>query len=479
MTDETRGSKREPPGLADATTDSADSTANITAAMTAVLKAMKPLDALGQSYNEAAARRDVFWNAYTPLRELPKTTDRALIERAVQKAETAYLAWREANELLDAALFALATGEQELRTAWTALKEATEAGGANKASADDKTFAAATYMLTLLGRYSWRTKSAKRTVTAPEPLDERDEIPLAKFRAAVVDFLLNEAVVRHLHETLEPLVQEIALGARLENIKLPVRPLEEEIVRYLSNLENTLQSRMELKRKTVPLLKQRLTVVANFSQVDEALATALEEITSLERAKLQPYIDALKDIRSEATPRSGRYFLTESYQYEKTWVKDPDELDHFDRATVTSVEKDQIAYLRKQMRAVAFLIAHREEATYTLNAFDGDEVKVYPRGVAQSGNWQESLAWYAELQKKRDAAELETLSRATKVELLNRNIEHYKEKVNEELAALYKTLCAIIPRGGPKPANELRKLMNQASWMCKPLQGTDAAYPIY
>ncbi len=79
-------------------------------------------------------------------------------------------------------------------------------------------------------------------------------------------------------------------------------------------------------------------------------------------------------------------------------------------------------------------------------------------------------AWYEELRAKRETAELETLSRATKVDLLKRTVEHFTEKAKDEMVTLYKSFNAMIPRNGPTPSNELRKLLDQAAFICKPLE---------
>ncbi len=76
--DDDIGNQGSPPEEAPATTGGASS---LTAAMNAVLKAVKPLDALIKTQAQAIARRNALFETFKPLCQLPETTERSLIER--------------------------------------------------------------------------------------------------------------------------------------------------------------------------------------------------------------------------------------------------------------------------------------------------------------------------------------------------------------------------------------------------------------
>ncbi len=475
MTDETsKVSQGSPPEEAPATTGGVDS---LTAAMNAVLKAVKPLDALVKAQAQAIARRNALWEAYKPLCVLPKTAERSLVERYVLAAEAGYLAWLEAHEATEGHKRRLKQAEQELAEAKVALREAVEAVNGVEELKGDKTLQSAQYMLRLINNRSSQVEgevAEERKLAEPT---EEAEVPLAKLRGAAVDFIINEIAVRDRHAVLEPLVTTVYLGARLNSVPLPVRPLEEEIVRYLSNLENNLQKQQEFNRQAHPLLKERLTLVSRYDEWNEAWADAIAEAEAddnPQKEAMLPCVWALKRLMQMLPEQSSkRDFKQDSDYNNKDFCKNPDVLVINYRPKSSRVELDQIDYLRKQMRVVAFAVAHREEAEYTLKHFNGGEVKVTPSGVQNVGSWSECLEWYEDLRRQRDAAELETLSRSTKVGLLKKNIEHYSEKAIDEMTALYKSFKAMVPLNGPLPSNELRKLIDQAEWMCKPLEKTN------
>lgn len=472
MTDETSVvSQGSPPEQASATSGGA---ASLSAAMNAVLKAMKPLDALVKAQAQSKARKNALWEAYKPLTVLPKTEERSLVERFVLTAEAGYLAFLEAHEANEGDRRRLQQTEQEIAKAKEALKAAIIEADNSAALKGDKTLEAARFMLRLLNNRSAEVDGEVKDERKNVALTEAGELALTKLRAAAVDFLISEIVVNNRHAVLEPMVMDVYLGARLNRVPLPVRPLEEEIVRYLSNLENNLQREQELNRRAHPLLKERLTLVGSYEQWNAAWTAALAEAEAEDnphKVELTPYVWGLKKLMQFAAEQSSkRNFAQDSEYTSRIFCKDPDTLVIHDRAKSTNVELDQIDYLRKQMRVVAFAIAHREEAEFTLKQLSAREVTVTPTGVSNVGNWSECLAWYEDLRAQREAAELKNLSRTTKVDLLKKNVEHYSDKATDEMTALYKSFQAMIPHNGPLPSNELRKLIDQAAWICKGLE---------
>ncbi len=376
-------SQGSPPEEASATTGGASS---LTAAMNAVLKAVKPLDALVKAQAQSIARRNALFETFKPQCELPDTTERPLIERFVQTAEVGYLTWLQAHDETEGHKRNLQTAEAELLAAQRTLKEAIEAARKMPELKDDKTLNAAVYMQKMLENRRSQLENGKASdARVTVEVTEEAEIPLAKLRSAAVDFILTEAVIHARHAQLKPLVEVVYYGARLDSVPLPVRPLEEEIVRYLSNLENNLQKQQEANRRAHPLLKERLKLVAQFGDWRKAWETAAAEAESPSnphKAELQPYVWAFKKIIEIVCTTSDKYNFSEHHEYaHKGFCNDPDTLVINDRPASTHVEKDQIDYLRKQMRVVAFAVAHREEATFTLKQFNGKEVTEYKDDV--------------------------------------------------------------------------------------------------
>lgn len=463
-------SQSSPPEEEPATTCGVTS---LTAAMNAVLKAIKPLDAQVKAQARSIARRDALWETFKPLCVLPDTTERSLLERFVRTAEASYLVWLEAYEATENHKRNLQKSEQELQTARDTLKKAIEAAGKVLEPKDDKTLSAAGHMLELLDQRRSQLEAEVRAVRVAAEVTEEVEIPLAKLRAACVDFIVGEAIIHARQAALKPLVEAVCRGAQLSSVPLPVRPLEEEIVRYLSHLENNLQRQQELNRVVHPLLTERLTLINGYDAWNAAWVAALAEARADEnpnKAALEPYAWAFMKIIKLVSAKSDKHNFKGHYTYHNSFSENPDSLEIHDRPRSTAVEADQIEYLRKQMRVVAFAVAHRNEAIAALAKFDGTEVTVTPHGVHNACSWSQCLDRYETLRTARNKAELETLRRATKVDLLKKTIEHFTDKAKDEMAALYKTYKAMIPRNGPTPSNELRKLLDQAAWICNTLE---------
>jgi hypothetical protein len=448
---------------------------SLASAMAAVLKAFKPLEALAKTQNEAIARCNALWQTYTGLCQLPATSERALIERFLQTAESACLTWDEATQNANICRRNLARAEQELKQARAALNEAIKAVEGDASRQESNDLAAAKYMLMLVDRYRSQLSGEAKDPRQPQgELTADDEVALTRLRGAAVDFIATEILIHAKHEEVEPIASAVSLGSGIDRVPLPVRPLEEEIVRYLSSLENGLQHKQDNHRKAYPLLKERLALVARYKEWADAWSQALE--TARKNPRLELFCEALASVVMQLQTKSAKDDFARKYTYDNWFSKKPDELETHDRPTSTAVEKDQIAYLRKQMRVVAFNTAHRIEAEYALKQCKTGDVQVTPYGVHQCQSWEACLAWYEELRKERDQADLENLRRTTKADLLKSTVAHFTDKEKDEMTALYKTFSAMIPHNGPLPSNELRKLLDMAKWICKPLEKPEDRY---
>lgn len=461
----------------------ADRVTLLTQAMTSVLKAAKPLEAQGKAVTQETSRRQGLWEVFLAGMLLPDVLSQSAAELLVRTGESGYLAWLVAHEALQDAMRALKATEESLKEAGeylTALVDDVAMREGLTTAEEKRTYSAAVYMKGLYSKLSSRISGEVAEAREPAELVAGDEEAIEKLRKATVAYVLFQHGGQELLQKLTPLMEQQVASAGMENIPYPVRPIEEEIQRYLSQLENICRNRQQLRRDVHPLLKARLKLVGEgYTAARQAFDAAVAEAEQLGHPSLVPYIWAHRQIAEQMEKQSAREKFGHSPFRDSRVTNNPDQLDIYDRAIPGGAEADQIDYLRKQTRVVAFAIAHQEEAQGTLKAFNAATVSVSTSGADKSTDWASLLAWYEDVQTRRAAAELENLTRTTKVDLLNRNIEHYKEEVRREMTALYKALCAMIPRNGAKPCNELRTLMNQAAYICRPLEGSEAAYPIY
>lgn len=453
----------------------------LTEAINSVLKKAKPLSALAKSQSQARGRQDALWQTFTQVCTLPVTQDPERMRQFVVASQDAYLLYLQAHEAGDTARRELHQAEQEQAEAAQTLKEAIKAAqSAPGANSGDTTLAAALYMDSLLSGYKSQVQGDVVAAREQGELSEDDLAEVEKLRQAVINHALFAARCQLAHDTLYPLAGLLYQGIDLSKVESPVRPIEEEVQRYLSQLEQKIHNQRLVKVKAEPLLKQRLKLIAEEKDANAAsLKESADAIDAISRPAMWPYIWALKRIVTVIDGLPCLTQLRDDYVYSSRAAEYPERLDAHDRVTPDAVEKDQIAYLRKQHRAVAFAMAHLNETNSAIHAHNGRKVEVPSGGVSQNQSWQECLDWHQQLHARRAEADLETLRRATKAELLAKAKEHYEDLVKTEMTSLYKTLCAMIPQGGPKPCNELRELINVAAYICTPLYGSEAAYPIY
>lgn len=484
-----------PPGtdsvaaIATAQAATASSAGALTEALNSVLKKAKPLSALVESQNQASGRQDALWHAFKQVCALPVLLDaqgaRHLdpegTRQLVIAAEEAYLAYLQAKEANEKAHRELHQAECEQSEAEMQLKQAIKAAeSAPDADLSDKTLTAARYMVSLLSRYKAQAQGEVVQEREQGELCEDDLVEIEKLRQAVIDHVLFKVRCVLAHETLTPLAQPLYEGIGLKKVVSPVRPIEEEVQRYLSQLEEKIHNQRLIKVKAQPLLQERLKLISIAQAAnDKNLQEVTAAIKGLNRPALWPYIWAHAQIVRAMNEAAGRPWLCDDYHYTSSGAVKPECLDAYDRPAPVAVEKDQIAYLRKQTRAVAFAMAHLNETNSAIRAHNDGKVEVAARGVSQNQSWQQCLDWHQQLQARRAQADQETLRRTTKAELLAKAKEHYEDLVKTEMTSLYKSLCAMIPRDGPKPCNELRELIDVAAYICSPLEGSEAAYPVY
>lgn len=462
---------------------SGDRVSLLTQAMNSVLKAAKPLEAQSKAVTQETSRKQVAWEVFQAGLPLPDVLSPSNAELLVRTGESGYLAWLVAHEALEDARRALKGTEESLKEAGQYLEALVSDVAMREGLSTDeekRTYSAAVYMKSLYSKLSSRVSGDIAEYREPVELVAGDEEAIEKLRQATIAYVLFQHGGKALLTKLSPLMEVQVSSSGIQDVVYPVRPIEEEIQRYLSQLENICRNRQELRLDIHPLLKERLKLLSEgYSAARSAVDAVIAEVEALNRPSLTPYIWAHKQVTQEIDKQSAQGGFGGRPFRDSRLSGNPDSLDVYDRATPGGAEADQIDYLRKQTRVVAFAIAHQEEAQGTLRAFNAASVSVATHGADKSIDWASLLAWYEDVQSRRSAAELENLTRTTKVDLLNRNIEHYKEEVRREMTALYKALCSMIPRNGPKPCNELRTLMNQAAWICRPLEGSEAAYPIY
>ncbi len=476
----------------DASADASASMPTMEALMGNVLKAHRPLKELSVSLAQVQAKENLRWQTFKS-GELPTTSDRKLIAACVERMLGEYCEFLVARKEHIAVKSDVLAAESRLNEEVQKLAQAVLASAAGGES--NAHIAAASHLVTLGKGYQSLLQSrnqhglmpAFQALEALEALAPELAERIVQLKEALIEALCVYVQAIELQSILEPIARELYGGTELHKVKTPVRPIEEEVQRYLSELEARVKWRRDLHAKIYPLCKERLACKAALAQAQSKLETMLAEEQFQEPALSEngafALVHGVKSIKQHLMPNLRKELgMLESYFYTGVGADNPEHFDSFSRPTATAVEKDQIDFLRKQFREVAFAMGHRNEAQSARNAHPDREVVVPCRDVTSVEDFQALMTWHESYQARCRKAELENHQNHTKAQLLADTIQHWEEKTKEEMVKLYKGLCAMLPRDiatAPKPCDELRDLINTGAYIAKPLEGGEANYPVY
>ncbi|HNG19148.1 MAG TPA: hypothetical protein PLI59_08220 [Candidatus Obscuribacter sp.] len=469
------------------------SLAELEALMTRVLRAHRPLKELATRLTAAQARESLLWQTFKR-GVLPDKCERKLIEDCVDSMLADYeqfLPAQIAHTLVKRDVYA---AETDLRLQVEVLQATLEA--ATTAGLQGELLAAAGHLVQLGQAYQSLLNSNEPPLPPPsleavDSLAKADQDALQariqELREAIVDQLCLYLEATNLHARLEPLAWKKYRGSGIHQVATPVRPIEEEVQRYLGELETRVKWRRALHGEIYPLFQERLrlksAMAAAHAKTNEILQDPYFKDAAMAVNGAYGAVQGLKAILRHLMPNKRREEqVLESSSYEETDADHPEKLDSFSRVTPTKTEKDQIEFLRKQSRALAYARAHLNEAVFAQSKHRSREVKATVADITTAANFAELQAWHETFLNEEKTAALQNHQNTTRSLLLKSTVEHWEDKTRDEMVTLYKELCAMLPRKidkDPKPCDELRDLINVAAYLTKQLDGSEAVYPVY
>lgn len=270
-------------------------------------------------------------------------------------------------------------------------------------------------------------------------------------------------------------------GSRRPSVSEPVRPTEEEVRRYLSQCEHGTLRKLAADRAVLPLLDRREQGLID-------LAAAHQKLTELIRKGMT--IIAHVDLRAESGPAYACAVAVSNLQnvaryaygdgYERRW------LDTIVKPSPSAREVRQMAELRKLMRQRAICLANRNEAQTALKAARNTpkEDDVLLMGVHCAHTWEEALAWRDDIDRKQEDVNSHNATRDAKLELLEESVKRFTRDVTDTTTTLRRYMLAVKPSESRPPCDELRALINAASYMVTPYRHDDESskegdYPVY
>jgi hypothetical protein len=296
---------------------------------------------------------------------------------------------------------------------------------------------------------------------------EQATLALAKAGAAAVELAATvSAAIGAYNDTRQP-----------TSFKRPVRPTEEEVQRYLTQMETFMRRRQTARQELTRHLTARDAAKKAIEQGSENLRQAMAQVqgtTCLELAVVQECASAVLGKAEIAS------------QGMCDWFERPKGIDDVSYPDASRRDTRGIKAMNKQMREVAVCFGKLNEAETSL-AFANKTTVTSARnsGIAACHTFDECAQWSAETRQAQAKAERDRVALQTKIELLHAEVEAHTTEVAESVRDLYRlVVCTKPSESAALPCDELRALLNAAAWMVRK-EGRDEAhdregdYPLY
>lgn len=241
----------------------------------------------------------------------------------------------------------------------------------------------------------------------------------------------------------------------------PVRPTEEEIQRYLRQLEQTKSERLVAHQTLLPMLTARDHLLEELTSSEIALATERQVIAALlEDGKIGIEVQSHKDMADKIA--SHYDFIRD--QLTRSGLK-PDSLDGLRKVAQSKTEVRRIAEVRKHLRNLAIALAHFNEANASREVVNNspEAGTVNLRDVASTcRSWQETVDWRSRKAEQQAVNDRLDRSRRARLDLLQKSAAKYLRDVGDAEDTLSRYLNLIVPPAERPDCDELRMLRRAA-----------------
>ncbi len=382
---------------------------------------------------------------------------------------------RQAKETLDEA-------QVDWYRATKELSEACTNAGGNGALVDDDVYLAALHLLVKAPVPKELPNGAPALVAAvelevtAEQLALLDKLALAAYSAAKVSALAFKT---------GPLIEAAFQGVRVTrdpDTKEPVRPTEEEIQRYLRELELAVESRQNAHWELERLLAVRQTLIDEVTAGTRVLTDEIGKVNAI------PNGDTSVKVKTAlATAKQVSKMLTRALSVvSANQPEHAGELCLLRKPVASRRETRQVDELRKMIRQLAIIMAHLNESVTAIKAARSvGAVEVTLTGVAAAcTTWLECLAWRVRKDEEQQVADRKNESRNSKIELLTEAVDRYERDRKDAAKELRRYIVSLMPPEDRPPCDELRKVLNMGAHMTTPERDHGASrrtgdFPVY
>jgi hypothetical protein len=298
-------------------------------------------------------------------------------------------------------------------------------------------------------------------------LTEPEQEQLTKDRETVFQAALQTSTALQLNDEYCDEYKENKT-LRQPSVVQPTRPSEEEVQRYLSELEQFMLKRQLSDRRLLSLYDEREQTVVKLRSHEAELINIRDGVASLASTTEAAAPAVFAAVRMCAT------LILEKIAYVDALMPSDragmNVYDKTDEPTVSNSERKDIDRTRNHMRALGFAMGRLNEATVTFKAAERKRIRsVTFDGIveADTKSWSDCTNWLAGKRKEQFAVGREMLSKSTKLELLQESVDAGKEEVSEKMVNLRRHVRACLAVGYNSPCNELRAIFNTSAWMCQ------------
>ncbi|MBS2010438.1 MAG: hypothetical protein JST01_25535 [Cyanobacteria bacterium SZAS TMP-1] len=465
-------------GLTIATAEAEALEAALKKRMSSLLKSQHNLAAARTAMYTARGTAAEFSQGYENAKAIPDTGNADVLSQAFaasedrfQQAMLAQRASAEAEWAEHMARLALA----ELVGAFKEILESIK--GARPELAQSVVIQAATHLLGPVEKSATLRASSNANPQEPAPYAEVDQDLHDKLVAGNLALAVLVAQAQSLVAPTTAARAEVELCRNCSDVIEPTRPTEEEVQRYLAQLEARTKARQKAHREGHKAFAAQTAMLNELNKAQESLTALFAQFNEIANPAPQlAAVVATTRVVQEAA-KVAIYHLNRACDYDHSFKA---RLDTTVNPHPSKAELKQIETLRIGLREVGYSLGRLNEALASQRATKSKKaVTVERTGVGGTASLAGAQAWLEEIKARTKEAGKLNHSREVKLELLEESVKAFKEEVLNNKTALHRLVITTLPKRNQKPCDELRALLNAAAWMYESLDEREGGFPLY
>lgn len=463
------------------------------AKITAVLQLWPRVTSARGAYNRASEEYNRRWKIFQGV-HLPPTEDESRVRQYLAASQDAYRAFHASSVVCVDARNVQNELEIDWYNATLQLSQAVDQAKELAELANDDVYLAARHLCRLApvpdeAPSGWTAEpppKAKQKSTDDEKDDEKGEerelndTEKAQLSSLTDAVLAAAKVVAHSLKVGPAVVDKIGKvrSRNSEHVTPPKRPTEEEVQRYLRQVELRCETRQIDHWELDDLLNQKQKLLECLTTVSQALDTVVEQLPSKDDATIAFELKTMLNVASVVAALIPKAQYCFGDDYNKDWLFTER------KPKMTPRETRQRDELRKMMRQMAIAMASLNEATAALNiASRVPLIQFTLVGAGNCASWQEALEWRQREHERQEDIKRQNEQRDSKIELLKEAKERYERDQKDASKDLRRYMLTILPSEPEIPSDEMRNIINAVAYMTTPSRDSGdhrtGDYPVY